>query len=120
MFFYKKLKILRESAHLSQKELAEKSNVSQQAISAIEKGIRSPSESTMDMLSDALGFSLVEVLSYEEDTSNSKDVLCYEERELIRCFRAINNDSKKIVLDLITTYSNDPTKQEGHKRNLAI
>lgn len=55
------LPLLRKKKRLSQTSLAKASGVSQAAISAIERGERSPSESTIRMLADALGVTFAEL-----------------------------------------------------------
>lgn len=47
---------LREEKRISQADLAKKSGVSQQAISAYENGERSPSVETAKVIADVLGF----------------------------------------------------------------
>ena len=63
MSFAKNLKEARLKAKLSQKELANISGVSQQAISVIEKGERSPSEATMILLAYALGCTITDLMA---------------------------------------------------------
>lgn len=62
MPFARNLKAARCKAGLSQKELSEQSGVSQQAISTIENEERSPSEATMTLLANALGYAVSELV----------------------------------------------------------
>lgn len=62
MPFARNLKVARCKAGLSQKELSERSGVSQQAISTIENEERSPSEATMTLLANALGYAVSDLV----------------------------------------------------------
>ena len=87
--FSKNLKREREDQGITQAALARKSSVSQQAISAIEAGVRSPTEETMQMLSDALGCTLSYMLSSSSDVSamQSAEDLTMQEIKLVIALR---------------------------------
>ncbi len=57
-----KIKTLRETNGLSQRELAEKASVSQGMISQIERGSKSPTIALAQQIADALGVRLDEML----------------------------------------------------------
>lgn len=59
------IKAVRKSLKMTQKDLSLRSGVSQSAISDIESGNKSPSASTLSMIADGLGVSMVELLSEE-------------------------------------------------------
>ena len=61
--FPKKLKELRLKANLTQKEIAEKLNISQPAYQQWESGRRKPTLTTLEMFSDFFGVSIEELLS---------------------------------------------------------
>lgn len=67
MSFGERLIRARKERKMSQELLAKKSGVSQSAISNIEKGLNSPSASTIEMLASALGYTSAEMLA--DDTS---------------------------------------------------
>lgn len=62
---------LRKKRGISQEGLAARSGVSQSAISAIEKGDRSPSETTIVLLAEALRVSVAELFGEKEKTAAS-------------------------------------------------
>lgn len=61
--FPKKLKELRLKANLTQKEIAEKLNISQPAYQQWESGRRKPTLTTLEMFSDFFSVSIEELLS---------------------------------------------------------
>lgn len=62
MAFSESLKQARQAAGMSQLQLSEKSGISQQAISKLEKGKSSPSEYTMQQLARALRVPLADLI----------------------------------------------------------
>ncbi len=67
--FYKKLgkriKILRENAHLTQEKLAEKSGISLDYLGKIEVNINKPGLKTLIKLSDALDIPFKDIFDFE-------------------------------------------------------
>ena len=63
MSFAENLMRARKLAHLSQQQLAQRSNVSQQAISKLESGKSSPSEYTIKLLAAALRMPAADLIS---------------------------------------------------------
>ena len=61
--FSKKLKELRLKANLTQREIAEKLNISQPSYQQWESGRRKPTLTTLEMFSDFFGVSIEELLS---------------------------------------------------------
>lgn len=57
--FGRRIATARESAHLSQPQLAKQSGVQQADISRIERGLGNPTRDTLVKLADALGMQLV-------------------------------------------------------------
>ena len=54
---------IRKQKGVSQAELAKRSNISQAGISYIEKGLRSPSADTLELIANALNISVSQLLS---------------------------------------------------------
>lgn len=96
MGFSSNLKAARERAHLTQRDLAKQSGVSQQAISVIEKGGRSPSEATMKLLADALGCSVADLMG-EEAQGGADYALTADERKLIDDYRSMNKQGQEYI-----------------------
>ncbi len=67
----KRLKELRELRRISIRSLASKSGLSANALSMIERGKTSPSVSTLNKLSDALGVSITEFFGPQPDKQNA-------------------------------------------------
>lgn len=73
MSFSDNLASARKRAHLSQRQLSDRSGISQQAISKLESGINSPSEFTMRHLANALGVSVSFLIDEEGKTPTVDD-----------------------------------------------
>lgn len=101
MPFSDALKEARKKAHISQRDLAKMSGVSQQAISCIESGTRSPSESTMQLLSAALGYSMPQLMDNPQYFPDSE--ITPEERHLIALYRDLNQAGREFVRQTIYT-----------------
>jgi len=104
------LKRARKAKRWTQLELAERSGVSQQAISFIENGRNSPSESTIRLLADALGLSVSDLLHDETETETT---LKPDERHLLEMFRHLNPVGKSTALGLVESL----LVQFGEKNN---
>ena len=63
--FGKRIKILRENAHLTQEKLAEKSSISLDYLGKIEVNINKPGLKTLIKLADALGISFKDIFDFE-------------------------------------------------------
>jgi transcriptional regulator with XRE-family HTH domain len=75
------LREARDNARLTQDELAEKSGISQAAISAIERGARTnPTRDTQDRLAKALGIAPSE-LRFSEPEPESENVTASSDRQ---------------------------------------
>lgn len=96
MSFSSNLKAARERARLSQRDLAKQSGVSQQAISVIEKGGRSPSEATMKLLADALGCSVADLMN-GDSIDGSEYALTADEKKLIDDYRCLNKQGQEYI-----------------------
>ena len=104
------LKRARKAKRWTQLELAERSGVSQQAISFIENGRNSPSESTIRLLADALGLSVSDLL---HDESETETTLKPDELRLLEMFRHLNPVGKSTALGLVESL----LVQFGEKNN---
>ena len=91
-----KLKGKRKEKKWTQKILAQKSGVSQQAISFIENARNTPSEGTLRLLAKALDCSISELV---DDSSNIKaEQLSPLEDRLLYIFRQLNALGKDTIL----------------------
>lgn len=92
----------RKKRGLSQEDLAAKSGVSQQAISMIESGKRSPTETTMSMLANGLGCTVAFLLDDPEpekaaDQEDGGGV----ETEMLNLFRQLSPEKKEYVRGIL-------------------
>lgn len=95
-----RIKKLRESSGMTQTELAEKIGVSKSVVSAYEKGIRNPSNKTLQLIADIFGVSLLSFFEKghfpnEAVTINITDLTTEQQKiifSLINEFRR-NNES---------------------------
>ena len=81
--FNKRMAKLRRQKKISQEELSRRSGVSQAAISMIEAGKRSPTETVMQMLADGLGVPLSALLADEETQKEPAADACGGLREMV-------------------------------------
>ncbi|MES0171902.1 helix-turn-helix transcriptional regulator [Mesorhizobium sp. M0006] len=61
---------LRAAAQLTQEEVAERADISQQYVSGLERGLRNPSIETIFKISQALGVSHVDLVKPDEQAVN--------------------------------------------------
>ena len=97
------LKKARETKRISQERLEKASGISQAAISKIESGVASPTIYTAQKLADALGVSLVELITGEPyppaaPVVYDNVVLTETERQLISDFRMLNKQGRETIL----------------------
>ena len=117
MSFSDGLKTARKAANLSQRELAEISGVSQQGISNVESGIRSPSESTMRMLADALGYTVSALMGESQDIG---DPLTQEERALLADFRQLNREGRSVAAATVRGLAGNPGMKKTAPQGEAV
>jgi transcriptional regulator with XRE-family HTH domain len=98
--FYENLIRCRKALKMSQDELSERSGVSQQAISMIEAGKRSPTEFTMKQLARGLGLSLSDLLGNEQKnpTAGSGDGI---KEEIMLLMRLLPEEALPEVRDFV-------------------
>lgn len=97
------LKKARETKRISQERLEKASGISQAAISKIESGVASPTIYTAQKLADALGVSLVELITGEPyppaaPVVYDNVVLTETERQLLSDFRTLNKQGRETIL----------------------
>lgn len=94
---------IRKEKSISQEVLAKRSGIAQSAISNIEKGNHSPTVYTTQKLADALGVSLVELITGKpyppaEPVVYDNVILTETERQLISDFRTLNKQGRETIL----------------------
>ena len=96
------LRQLREATNLSQKDVAKLINKTPQAYSFYESGQREPDLVTLIKLADIFEITTDELLNHITNKKNdSISIHSQDERELVRCFRALSSNKKDSLLDFI-------------------
>ena len=89
-----KIKELRETAGMTQTELADKVGVSKSVVSAYEKGIRNPSNKTLQLIANTFGVSL---LSFFEKGQWKREDITINISDL-------TSEQQKIIFSLINEF----------------
>lgn len=114
MGFCDALKSARSAARISQHALAEKSGVSQQGISLIESGERSPTEETMQLLAAALGMELADMLRPGGDSPPHVD-LTPGEQQLLRYYRQLSPHGQEVAVGVVQSLAENPAMLPAQK-----
>lgn len=101
--FSERLAQERKRLGYSQEDLSKKSGVTQQAISMIESGKRSPTESTMTMLASGLGCSVGYLLGETPEYGKTADQAAsgVSEEEMLILFRQLSPEKKEYVRGIL-------------------
>ncbi|MBR0228141.1 MAG: helix-turn-helix transcriptional regulator [Clostridia bacterium] len=94
MLFSKGMKTERKKRGMTQKELSKRSGVSQSTISAVEKGVRMPTEETMVMIAAGLGCTVGKLLGEEKWAPGTE-----QQKELMGLIRFLTPEELQRVLD---------------------
>lgn len=90
--FGKQIKKFRQQKGLSQEELAEKLDISQQTLSKIECGKNFLTAETLEKIPSVLGVNICELFKFEEDDCSAEDTL----RQIEQILQLIKTDPKKL------------------------
>lgn len=94
--FNEKLKVVRMQKGLSQAALGKLLGVQAQTISNWENGKSEPNLKTINKLCEALNIPLYSLISKDVDYQ-----LNYEEAFIVNKFRELNDDGKKMIINLL-------------------
>jgi len=115
----KKITELRKSLTLSQYELAEKLEISQQTISKYELGLREPDNSTLIKIASFFNVSIDYLLEYSSPKNLTIPLMSDEEKDLIRYYRQLSTfDTRWImgqIIDLIKKSQSDTSEKNLRK-----
>jgi len=104
MTFHETLKSLRKSKNISQVQLADKLKVSPGLIGMYETGSRKPSYEMLEALADFFNVD-IGYLTGREDKSTyilrPEDITTKDEKELLRLYRALNDEGKEISINML-------------------
>lgn len=106
-----RLRALRKAAGMTQAELADKTGVSQPAISQLENGLLSMDMRWMRAFARALGCAPVDLLP---DEDNPDRLVTADERDLVQRYRRADPAAKRIV-DRMVSAAVDDAGDEGEK-----
>ena len=98
---YNRLKELRVSRHISQKELAERLGVSQQTVASWEVGRTEPSNIFLSSLSKVFNVSADYLLG--NDQSRKTLPITNEERTLLSDFKSLTADGQNMILGMLNS-----------------
>lgn len=93
----------RKELHISQMELAKRSGVPQSTISAVESGIRVPTEETMSMIASGLGCTVGYLLgeTTEHEKAADQEDGGGVETEMLKLFRQLSSEKKEYVRGIL-------------------
>lgn len=104
-----RIRAIRNELHLTQVELSKRSGVSQSAISDIEKGVKSPSVETLQMIAEALGRSPADFVTNKKEAATSNgDSL---RNEVIYLYDNLSEPSRDKVLSYLRYVSDNEDKK---------
>ena len=94
MLFSEGMKTERNKRGISQKELSKRSGVPQSTISAVESGVRKPTEETMVMIAAGLGCTVGSLLGENQYSPGSE-----RQEEMIRLIRSLTPEELQRAYD---------------------
>ena len=120
MTFAERLRAFRKQAHLTQKELGEKSGLAEINIRQYEAGKYIPKPEAGRKIAVALGVSVPDLYGWDEDEQHLESIrtgLKFIEtdelnRELMEGFSALNQKGKRKAVDYINDLSHIPEYQQ--------
>lgn len=109
--FNVRLKELRKSRHLSQRELAEKLHISKSAISMYEGGQREPDHGTLEIIADFFNVDMDYLLGRKNTTHRIMEInpnridyslqISTEDRQLLDAIISLSTERKETVAQLV-------------------
>lgn len=105
--FGKRLKKVLSYKNMSQKELSKRLFLSESAISAYVNNNREPEYEVLRRMSRVLGISCDYLLGGNEIALSGRTVLDESEWLIIQMYRRMNTNGKRIVLSLVTNFSEE-------------
>ena len=107
----KRIKILRRTIPVTQEELSEQANLSQNFISQLENGQKSPSIETLLKIAHVLEIPFHELFiensSVSPDSNNGKDGL---DKKIIFAVKSLNSGEKNMILDIMNSIKKNRNK----------
>lgn len=103
--FSERLKELRKSRHLSQRELADKMHISKSAVSMYESGQREPDHKTLEEIADYFNVDIDYLLGRKDTTHRFVEMRPCDTMSpdyiLVQKINDLDADNKKIIIHLI-------------------
>lgn len=101
------IKKYRKQAELTQKELAEKANLSESAIKYYESNRRNPKLETLDKIGDALGISINYLTSKEEKKALITEEIQETKQLLEQLMETPSDEEYEMILKLVNHYNDN-------------
>jgi transcriptional regulator with XRE-family HTH domain len=100
----KKIKKVRESKGLSQKEVIAVAEIGSAMYSRIENGVNEPSLATLEKIAKALGVKLSDLF---DDKNKFEDVNSYDSSimEKVKTIETLSDDEKKTVFSIVDAFA---------------
>lgn len=115
MDFGKKVKEIRKSKGLSQRELGEKMGITQQTIAQYERAIEQPKLTTVRKLAEALEVPIGELVTDWASFSHEEIAMDWgapSKNELLKHYQKLNTQGKRKVVDYAEDMANIPKYQD--------
>ena len=95
-----KIKAIRQEAKITQEVLAERCNISVEAVSNIERGVNYPHFETLIQITKVLGCSLCDILDDSLDKNISRKRI-FEEAALISSIKKLSDDQISTLIKVV-------------------
>ncbi|MCQ2965613.1 MAG: helix-turn-helix domain-containing protein [Alphaproteobacteria bacterium] len=95
-----KIKAIRQEAKITQEVLAERCNISVEAVSNIERGVNYPHFETLIQIAKVLGCSLCDILDDSLDKNISRKRI-FEEAALISSIKKLSDDQISTLIKVV-------------------
>lgn len=95
-----KIKAIRQEAKITQEVLAERCNISVEAVSNIERGVNYPHFETLIQIAKVLGCSLCDILDDSLDKNISRKRI-FEEATLISSIKKLSDDQISTLIKVV-------------------
>ena len=94
---------LRNAFGMSQYALWKRTGIAQGALSQYESGLKTPGVDTLERICEGFGITLADFFALKNEDERQRISLSSQEREVICCYRALNEARRKDVIAVLRT-----------------